>query len=169
MNEEDLQLVLVRYGSDTGLISLRARAILCHTVDSGDGGLEWPKDIPVVDFSEEGRFTRLLGQDRDEPQHNWEDVLNYVLDHTGELGLADHPVAIEPHTRVVTMQVACMAEDAEDVKQSLFNEKGGCWYFDNDCPLGPIRVGIRLPTAVEEVAACDALDANETGKEAGHA
>ena len=168
MNEEDLQLVLVRYGSDTGLISLAARAILCHTIEDGDGGLEWPKGIPVVDFSEESRFTRLLGQDSDEPRHNWEDVLTYVLDHARELGLAEHSLAIEPHTRVVTMQVACMAEDAEDVKQSLFDEKGRCWYFDNHCPLGSIKVGIRLPTAVEEVAARDALDADETGKEAGH-
>ena len=168
MNIDDLQLVLVRYGSDTGLISLRARAILCHTVDSGDGGLEWPKGIPVVDFSEESRFTRLLGQDPDEPQHNWEDVLAYVLDHAGELGLAERSVAIEPHTRVVTMQVSCMAEDADDVKRSLFDEKGRCWYFDNDCPLGPIKVEIRLPSAVEEVAARDALDVDETGEEVGH-
>jgi len=169
MNIEDLQLVLVRYGSDTGLISLAAQAILCHTVDSGDGGLEWPKGIPVADFSEESRFTRLLGQDPDEPRHNWEDVLAYVLNHQRELGLGEHFVAQSPCTRVVTMQVACMAEDAEDVKQSLFDEKGQCWYFDNNCPLGPIKVGIRLPTAVEEVAARDSLDADETNQEAGHA
>ena len=169
MNEQDLQLVLVRYGADTGLISLAAQAILCHTVGSGDGGMEWPKGIPLVDFSDENRFTRLLGQDPDEPRHNWEDVLHYVLNHTGELGLAGYSVAIEPCTRVVTMQVACMAEDAEDVKQSLFDEKGQCWYFDNNCPLGPIKVGIRLPTAVEEVAARDALDAEEPEQEAGHA
>jgi len=169
MNIDDLQLVLVRYGSDTGLISLTAQAILCHTVDSGDGGLEWPKGIPVADFSEESRFTLLLGQDPDEPRHNWEDVLHYVLNHTGELGLAGYSVAIEPHTRVVTMQVACMAEDAEDVKASLFDEKGQCWYLDHQCPLGPIKVGIRLPTAVEEVAARDSLDAEEPEQEAGHA
>lgn len=169
MNEEDLQLVLVRYGSDTGLISLRAQAILCHTVETGDGGMEWPKGIPVVDFSEEGRFTRLLGQDPNEPQHNWEDVLQYVLNHQRALGLGDHSIAIKPHTRVVTMQVACMAEDAEDVKRSLFDESGRCWYLDHHCPLGPIKVGIRLPTAIEEVAARDALDANETGKEADDA
>jgi hypothetical protein len=169
MNIEDLQLALVRYGSDTGLISLAAQAILCHTVDSGDGGLEWPKGIPVVDFSEEGRFTRLLGQDPNEPRHNWEDVLHYVLNHTGELGLAGYSVAIEPHTRVVTMQVACMAEDVEDVKQSLFDEKGQCWYLDHHCPLGPIKIGIRLPTAVEEVAARDALDVEEPEQEADHA
>jgi hypothetical protein len=78
-------------------------------------------------------------------------------------------VAIEPHTRVVTMRVACMAEDAEDVKRSLFDESGRCWYLDHHCPLGPIKVGIRLPTAVEEVAARDALDVDETGEEAGHA
>jgi hypothetical protein len=168
MNTEDLQLVLVRYGSDTGLISLAAQAILCHTVDSGDGGLEWPKGIPVADFSEESRFTRLLGQDPDEPRHNWEDVLAYVLNHT-EPGLAGYSVAIEPHTRVVTMQVACMAEDAEDVKQSLFDESGRCWYLDHHCPLGPIKVGIRVPTAIEEVAARDALDAEEPEQEAGHA
>ena len=164
MNTEDLQLVLVRYSSDTGLISLAAQAILCHTVDSGDGGLEWPKGIPVADFSEESRFTRLLGQDPDEPRHNWEDVLAYVLSHQRELGLGDHFVAQSPCTRVVTMQVACMAEDAEDVKQSLFDEKGQCWYLDHHCPLGPIKVGIRLPTAVEEVAARDALDADETNQ-----
>ena len=87
MNEEDMQLVLVRYGSDTGLISLCARAILCHTVETGDSGLEWPKDIPVVDFSEESRFTRLLGRGSEEPQHNWDDVLRYVLEHQRELGL----------------------------------------------------------------------------------
>ena len=161
MNEEDLQLVLARYGSDTGLISLRAQAILCHTVETGDGGLEWPKGIPVVDFSEESRFTKLLGQDPDEPQHNWEDVLRYVLEHQQELGLGEHFVAQSPSTRIVTMQVACMAEDAEDVKRSLFDESGPCWYLDHHCPLGPIKVGIRLPTSVEEVAARDALDAEE--------
>jgi hypothetical protein len=169
MNIEDLRLVLVRYGSDTGLISLAARAILCHTVGSGDGGLEWPKGIPVVDFSEESRFTRLLGQDPNEPRHNLEDVLHYVLNPTGELSLAGYSVAIEPHTRVVTMQVACMAEDAEDVKRSLFDENGPCWYLDHYCPLGPIKVGIRVPTAIEEVAARDALDAEEPEQEAGHA
>jgi len=169
MNEEDLQLVLVRYGSDTGLISLRAQAILCHTVETGDGGLEWPKGIPVVDFSEESRFTRLLGQDPEEPQHNWEDVLKYALEHQRELGLGEHFAAQSPCTRIVTMQVACMAEDAEDVKRSLFDEMERCWYLDHHCPLGPIKVGIRLPTAVEEVAARDALDVDEMGEEADHA
>jgi len=168
MNIDDLQLVLVRYGADTGLISLAAQAILCHTVDSGDGGLEWPKGIPVVDFSEASRFTLLLGQNPDEPRHNWEDVLAYVLDHAREMGL-NQSVAIDPCTRVVTMQVACMAEDAEDVKRSLFDENGPCWYLDHHCPLGPIKVKIRLPTAVEEVAARDALDADETNQEAGYA
>ena len=165
MNEEDLQLILVRYGSDTGLISLRAQAILCHTVEIGDGGLEWPKGIPVVDFSKESRFTRLLGQDPNEPQHNWDDVLAYVLTHQRELGLGEHFIADSPCTRIVTMQVSCMEEDAEDVKASLFDDGGRCWYLDHHCPLGPIRVAIRLPTAIEEVAAADALDADETGKE----
>ena len=169
MNEEDLQLVLVRYGLDTGLISLRAQVILCHTVETSDGGLEWPKGIPVVDFSDESRFTSLLGQDPDEPQHNWEDVLQYVLENQRELGLGEHFVAQSPCTRIVTMQVACMAEDAEDVKRSLFDESGQCWYLDHHCPLGPIKVGIRLPTAVEEVAARDALDVDVTDKEADHA
>ena len=161
MNDEDLQLVLVRYGSDTGLISLAAQAILCHTVETGDGGLEWPKGIPLVDFSDESRFTRLLGQDPNEPQHNWEDVLRYVLEHRLELGLGEHFIAQSPCTRVVTMQVACTADDAEDVKRSLFDESGPCWYLDHNCPLGPIKVTIRLPTAVEEVAARDALDVEE--------
>ena len=169
MNEEDLQLVLVRYGSDTGLISLAAQAILCHTVETSDGGLEWPRGIPAVDFSDESRFSRLLGQDPNEPQHNWEDVLQYVLEHQRELGLREHAVTGRLHTRVVTMRVACMAEDAEDVKRSLFDESGRCWYLDHHCPLGPIRVAIRLPTAIEEVAARDALDADETGKEADDA
>ena len=93
MNEEDLQLILVRYGSDTGLISLAAQAILCHTVETADGGLEWPKGVPIVDFSEESRFTKLLGQDPDEPQHNWEDVLQYVLEHQRELGLGEYFLA----------------------------------------------------------------------------
>jgi hypothetical protein len=90
VNLNDLQLVLVRYGSDTGLVSIAARSILCHTVDTGDGGIEWPRDIPLVDFSDESRFTVLLGQDADEPQHDWEDVLAYVLNHLGELGVAGH-------------------------------------------------------------------------------
>ena len=165
MNEEDMQLVLVRYGSDTGLISLAAQAILCHTVETADGGLEWPRGIPVVDFSEESRLTRMLGQNPDEPEHNWEDVLQYVLEHQRELGLGEHFLADSPCTRIVTMQVACMAEDAEDVKRSLFDEGGRCWYLDHHCPLGPIKVGIRRPNAVEEVAARDALDADEAGKE----
>ena len=165
MNEEELQLVLVRYGSDTGLISLAAQAILCHTVETGDGGLKWPKGIPVVDLSDESRFARLLGQDPNEPRHNWDDVLAYVLNHQRELGLGEHFIADSPCTRIVTMQVSCMEEDAEDVKASLFDESGRCWYLDHNCPLGPIRVAIRLPTAIEEVAAADALDADETGKE----
>jgi len=168
MSIDDLQLVLVRYGSDTGLISLRAGDILCHTVETGDGGLEWPKGVPVVDFSEEDRFTRLLGQDPDEPQHNWEDVLAYILAHVVELDLADH-VVVEPDTRVVTMEVSCMADDAEDVKRSLFDASGPCWYLDHHISLGPIQVAIRPPTAVEEAAARDALDVDEAGREADHA
>ena len=70
--------------------------------------------------------------------------------------------------RLVTMQVACMVEDAEEVKRSLFDESGQCWYLDHHCPLGPIKVGIRLPTAVEEVAAREALDANEADEEENH-
>ena len=168
MNISDLQLVLVRYGSDSGLISIAARSILCHTVDIGDGGIEWPRDIPVVDFSDESRFTVLIGQDADEPQHGWEDVLAYVLNHLGELGVAGHYVAIEPCTRIVTMQVSCMAEDAQDVKRSLFDEKKAlCWYLAHDIALGPIKVEIRLPTAVEEVAARDALDVDAADREAG--
>jgi hypothetical protein len=169
MDQEDLRLVLVRYGSDTGLISLSAQAIVCHTVDRGDGGLEWPKGIPAVDFSDESRFTRLLGQDLGQPRHNWEDVLGYVLNHQQDLGLLNEPVMIEPRTRVVTLRVACLAEDAEDVKHSLFDERGPCWYLDHHCPLGPIKVGVRSPTAAEETAAREALDAAETCQEAGHA
>ena len=168
MNIDDLQLVLVRFGADTGLVSLAAGAVLCHTVDCGEGGLEWPKDIPLADFSGGGRLTRLLGQEADEPRHNWEDVLQYVLGHRRELGLGEHFVAQSPCTRIITMQVACMAEDAEDVKLSLFGPEGKpCWYFDNDCPLGPIKVKVRLPTALEEVAARDALDV-EDNPEVGH-
>jgi len=170
MKEEDLQLVLVRYGSDTGLISLAAQAILCHTVDNGDDGLEWPKDIPVVDFSEESRFKRLLGQDPDEPQHNWDDVLCYVLDHAEEIISGGRRPVTEFCTRVVTMRVACLAEDAEDVRLSLFGpEDRPCWYYGHDCPLGPVLVDVRLPTTAEEVAARDALDVEETGQEADHA
>ena len=161
MNTDDLQLVLVRYGSDTGLISLAAGAILCHTVDTGDGGLEWPRDIPLVDFSEEDRFTRMLGQNPEEPNHNWEDVLRYVLDHREELESIEQPIAA-PCTRVVTMRVACLVEDAEDVRQSLFNsDNQPCWYYDHNCPLGPVQVGIRLPTAAEEEDACEDLDVEE--------
>lgn len=166
MNEQDLQLVLVRYGSDTGLISLAAQALLCHTVDSGDGGLEWPKNVPVVDFGEEDRFSGLLGQDPDGPEHNWDDVLQYVLVHRQELGLGDSSLTRSPLTRVVTFQVACLAEDAEDVKRSLFGERGRCWYYDHHCPLGPIQVAVRLPTAIEEFAARKSLDVDETGGKA---
>ena len=166
MDERDLQLVLVRYGSDTGLISLAAQSLLCHTVETGDSGLEWPKNVPVVDFSEEDRFSRLLGQDPDGPEHNWDDVLQYVLVHRQELGLGEPSVVQPPLTRIVTMQVACLAEDAEDVKRSLFKDRGRCWYYDHHCPLGPIQVAVRLPTAIEEFAARKSLDADETGGKA---
>ena len=63
---------------------MAARAILCHTVETGDGGLEWPKDVPVVDFSDESQFTRLMGQAPDNPEHNWEDVLRHVLGYVPE-------------------------------------------------------------------------------------
>jgi hypothetical protein len=165
MKANDLRLVLVRYGSDTGLISLAARSILCHTVETNDGGLEWPKGIPVVDFADEGKFTQLLGQDPEEPDHDWDDVLRYVLDHAGELDLIKKPLVTKSHTRIVTMQIACLAQDAQDVKQSMFNEEGRCWYYDHDCPLGPIRVGICIPTAAEEAAAREALDVDEEGEE----
>jgi len=168
MTEEDVKLVLVRYGSDTGLISLAARCILCHTIGTGDGDVAWPPGIPVVDFRDEGRFTRLLGQDPDEPRHNWDDVLAYVLEHAGELDLTAQPIAVTPYTRVVTMQVSCLVEDAEEVKRSLFDESARrCWYLGHHCALGPIRVGIRLPTDVEELAARDGLDADGVGQEAG--
>ena len=122
----------------------------------------------MVDFSDEDRFTRLVGQDPDEPRHNWDDILAYVLDHEEELHLAERPIAVTPYTRLVTMQVSCMAEDAEDVKRSLFDEGAGrCWYLDHNCPLGPIRVGVRLPTDVEELAARDGLDVEEAVQEAG--
>jgi len=170
MNINDLQFILVRYGSDTGLISLAARAIVCHTVETGDGGLEWPRDIPIVDFSDESKFTRLLRQDPDEPRHNWDDVLQYVLAHAAEIISGGRPPVTEFYARVVTMQVACMAEDAEEVKLSLFGPDGRpCWYLDHNCPLGPIRVDIRLPTTAEEVDARDALDVEEPGQEADHA
>ena len=162
MNSEDLQLVLVRYGSDTWLISLAARAILCHTVEAGDGGLAWPKGIPVVDFSDESKFTLALGQDPEVPEHNWDDVLQYVLGHTKELGLSWLSAAPEPCTRIVTMQVACLEEDASDVKDSLFNSGDQpCWYYDHNCQLGPILVDIRLPTAAEEAVARVALDVED--------
>ncbi len=163
MNINDLNLVLVRYGSDTGVISLTARAILCHTIETGDGGLEWPKTIPIVDFSNEEKFTLLLGQNPEEPEHDWDDVLQYVLEHERELELVGKPTTIQPCTRVVTMRVACMAEDAEDVKQSLYNpDNQPCWYYDHNCPLGPIKVGIHLPTAADESAARECLDVEET-------
>jgi hypothetical protein len=166
MDISDLQLVLVRYGSDTGLVSLAARSILCHTVETNDGGLEWPKGLPVVDFSDESKFTLLLGQDPEEPDHDWDDVLRYVLDHARKLDLIKKPIVTRSYTRIVTMTVACLAEDAQDVKRSLFApDDGECWYLNHNCPLGPIRVGIRLPTAAEEAAARDALDVDEEGEE----
>ena len=166
MDMNELQLVLVRYGSDTGLISLAARSILCHTVETNDGGLEWPKGIPVVDFSDEDKFTLLLGQDPEEPDHDWDDVLRYVLDHAGELDLIKQPIVTSPYIRIVTMDVACLAEDAQDIKESLFNSTSQpCWYCDHNCPLGPIRVDIRFPTAAEEAAAREALDVNENAEE----
>jgi len=80
--------------------------------------------------------------------------------------LEDHIIARSAHTRVVTMQVSCMAEDAEEVRASLFHETGRCWFFDHDCPLGLIKVDVRLPTAVEEAKACETLDVHDTRSEA---
>ena len=67
------------------------------------------------------------------------------------------------HTRIVVVQVTCLAEDAEDVKASLFNpdSRQPSWYYDHNCPLGPIKVEVRQPTRDEEVSGCKALDIEE--------
>jgi hypothetical protein len=69
-----------------------------------------------------------------------------------------HPTS-KPPISIVTLQVACLAEDAEDVKGSLFNsEDENCWYLGNNYPLGPIHVGIRQPTDDEEARALASLE-----------
>ena len=65
-------------------------------------------------------------------------------------------------TRIIEMKVACLAEDVEEVKGSLFTPDGQgdghCWFYDHNCPLADIRVTDREPTAAEESSACDNLD-----------
>ena len=82
----------------------------------------------------------------------------------------DHTIAKSPRTRVVTMQVAVLAEDAEQVQQSLYApDDKHSWYYGHCCPLGPIQVATRLPTADEDSAARENLNADETEQKAGHA
>jgi hypothetical protein len=65
-------------------------------------------------------------------------------------------------TRVITMRVACLAEDVEEVKNSLFTPDGQgggrCWFYDHNCPLADIKVTDRAPTPQEEQEACENLD-----------
>ena len=69
----------------------------------------------------------------------------------------------QKYTRIVTMQVTCLEEDTEDVKASLLNpdSKQPSWYYDQHCPLGPIKVEVRLPTPEEEAAGRGAFDIEE--------
>ena len=62
--------------------------------------------------------------------------------------------------RIVALEVACMAEDAEDVKRSLFNPDSTqpSWYYDHGIALGPVQVSARRPTKPEDVRARQALD-----------
>ena len=68
----------------------------------------------------------------------------YVLEHR-RIGPGEHVRSPVSRAPVVTMQVACMAEDAEDVKQSLFDESGRCWYLGNIAPWDPSRSGFACP------------------------
>ena len=63
--------------------------------------------------------------------------------------------------RKIVMTVFCLAEDAEDVKASLFCEDGDCWFYNNDAPLGNITVEILEPTDEEEAKAREALDVED--------
>lgn len=75
--------------------------------------------------------------------------------------------AESPRTRIVSMQVAVLAEDAEEVQQSLYApDDKHCWYYGHNCPLGPIQVAIRLPTEDEDSAAREDLDVDEPEQEA---
>ena len=69
------------------------------------------------------------------------------------------------HTRIITMTVACLVEDAEEVKHSLFTPDGKadghCWFYDHNCPLANITVSDRASTAEEERTACENLDVPE--------
>ena len=60
--------------------------------------------------------------------------------------------------RKIVMAVFCRKEDAEQVKASLFSEDGDCWFYDQDIPLGNIKVEIHKPTDQEELKARDVLD-----------
>jgi hypothetical protein len=61
-------------------------------------------------------------------------------------------------TRKIVMTVFCLKEDVEDVKASLFSEDGDCWFYDQDFPLGNIKVKVVEPTPEEERQARDVLD-----------
>jgi len=70
-------------------------------------------------------------------------------------------------TRKIVMSVFCLAEDAEVVKASLFSEAGECWFYDQDFPLGNIKVEILEPTDDEERNAREVLDVGDDGEEVG--
>jgi len=62
--------------------------------------------------------------------------------------------------RIVTLEVACMAADVEDVKTSLFNPDSTqpSWYYDHSISLGPVKVSDREPSESEDARAREALD-----------
>ena len=74
-----------------------------------------------------------------------------------------HAPGSRQYTRIITLNVTCLEEDAEDVKVSLFNpgSEQPSWYYDHNCPLGPVKVDLRLPTLEEEAAGREALDIEE--------
>lgn len=99
------------------------------------------------------------GQSREQPRQN---LLAGDQRACAGNGSDDAPGSRQ-YTRIITLNVTCLEEDAEDIKVSLFNPDSGqpSWYYDHDCPLGPVKVDLRLPTPEEETAGREALDIEE--------
>lgn len=75
----------------------------------------------------------------------------------GSLQLGIWPLwrIIMPRTRKIVMTVFCLEEDADSVKESLFNENkisniASCWFYGHDCPLNGITINVLEPTEDED-------------------
>jgi len=82
-----LKLVLVKFGSDIGLLSFVAKDCFAYTyqVESGEENVFWNEQLPIIDFSNINDFMMLIGKKFDPVIHDWDFVANYVLNNYKQL------------------------------------------------------------------------------------